>query len=680
MTTTAPPACPSTSTPSFGSRLRRLSQRRPQTHTPSTVPGPSASSNHRSYRKRLSWVVGRGSSHLPAAPEGEEDGAPHHHHHQHQHLNLTDVDHDHNHNHNHNNDNGQPQENSDLLHAELDRSASAELESSSQRYSVFSRSDAESSESSTSEDRPEQLADAGLRSRRQQASASQDSTSYTMAQALNMASVVVGAAASSPVSPTAASAAAETGRAPGQPTASTAHPTSQNGLSSPAAGESTEMSTSEANSPGQQHQEQQSIIRFFAYQDPHQNSRPSLPFAPMTRTITDESTIIKVGRYSEREGIPPEGAAGSSSAPVGFKSKVVSRKHCEFSFIGGQWHIKDVGSSSGTFLNHMRLSQPNVPSRQYAVRDGDIVQLGIDFRGGEELIFRCVRIRIECNRMWQQRANQFNKNTEALITNLGKGSMDATDYEGCRECSICLGSVLRPYQCLFMAACAHVWHYKCIRRLIHSPEYPMFQCPNCRAYTDLNAEVDDSNDPYEDKIHPSPNTQQQQQRQQQQPQQPQLQPQQQPQQPQHFPPQAPENNTSNTNTPRTHTANNSNSAPPIVYTHTETDGTLATATGNMTLESDPEPEPEPEPEHEPSDGPDGEVFHPAAEAPSVSHANDVHRSHNIDILSPNSISGAGMGRRRVPDRANRDTIYVEDPLTPRNDTGLLALDGRAGRL
>ncbi|EGD96651.1 FHA domain-containing protein [Trichophyton tonsurans CBS 112818] len=592
MTTTAPPACPSTSTPSFGSRLRRLSQRRPQTHAPSTVPGPFS---------------------VQQPP------------------------------------------------------ASAELESSSQRYSVFSRSDAESSESSTSEDRPEQLADAGLRSRRQQAAASQDTTGYTMAQALNMASVVVGAAASSPVSPTAPVAAAETGRAPGQPTSSTAHPTSQNGLSSPAAGESTEMSTSESNSPGQQHQEQQSIIRFFTYQDPHQNSRPSLPFAPMTRTITDESTIIKVGRYSEREGIPPEGAAGSSSAPVGFKSKVVSRKHCEFSFIGGQWHIKDVGSSSGTFLNHMRLSQPNVPSRQYAVRDGDIVQLGIDFRGGEELIFRCVRIRIECNRMWQQRANQFNKNTEALITNLGKGSMDATDYEGCRECSICLGSVLRPYQCLFMAACAHVWHYKCIRRLIHSPEYPMFQCPNCRAYTDLNAEVDDSNDPYEDEIHPSPNTQQQQQ--QQQPQQPQP-------QPQHFPPQAPENNTSDTNTSRTHTANNSNSAPPIVYTHTETDGTLATATGNMTLESDPEPEHE----HEPSDGPDGEVFHPAVEAPSVSHANDVHRSQNIDILSPNSTSRAGMGRRRVPDRANRDTIYVEDPLTPRNDTGLLALDGRAGRL
>ena len=32
------------------------------------------------------------------------------------------------------------------------------------------------------------------------------------------------------------------------------------------------------------------------------------------------------------------------------------------------------------------------------------------------------------------------KNTESLIKNLGKG--DTADYAGCRECSICLGSVL----------------------------------------------------------------------------------------------------------------------------------------------------------------------------------------------------------------------------------------------
>lgn len=159
---------------------------------------------------------------------------------------------------------------------------------------------------------------------------------------------------------------------------------------------------SEISKPGQK-----GTIRFYAYQDPHQNSRPSLPFTPMTRTLPDNSSIIRVGRYSERDGIPNPTPAEPSDAAVGFKSKVVSRKHCEFSFANGQWYLRDVGSSSGTFLNHIRLSQPNMSSRLYPVRDGDIVQLGIDFRGGEEMIFRCVRIRIECNRTWQQRPNEF---------------------------------------------------------------------------------------------------------------------------------------------------------------------------------------------------------------------------------------------------------------------------------
>lgn len=41
------------------------------------------------------------------------------------------------------------------------------------------------------------------------------------------------------------------------------------------------------------------------------------------------------------------------------------------------------------------------------MNDGDVVQLGIDFRGGEEMIFRCVKIRIECNRGWQKALNNF---------------------------------------------------------------------------------------------------------------------------------------------------------------------------------------------------------------------------------------------------------------------------------
>ena len=171
--------------------------------------------------------------------------------------------------------------------------------------------------------------------------------------------------------------------------------------------ESSNQAAAEDPSANSSQSKQKPTIRFFPYQDPLQNSRPSLTFIPISRTLPSESCVIRVGRYSERDGIPIANPSEPSDAPIGFKSKVVSRKHCELIFMNGQWHIKDVGSSSGTFLNHMRLSQPNMTSKLYTVKDGDIIQLGIDFRGGEEMIFRCVRIRIECNRSWQRQPNEF---------------------------------------------------------------------------------------------------------------------------------------------------------------------------------------------------------------------------------------------------------------------------------
>lgn len=151
---------------------------------------------------------------------------------------------------------------------------------------------------------------------------------------------------------------------------------------------------------------QMPTIRLVPHQDPR-SARPSLTFAPTSRTLPHEDCVIRVGRYSERDSNPNPPPNVPSSAPVGFKSKVVSRRHCEFWCSNGQWYIKDVKSSSGTFLNHIRLSQPSVESKPWPVNDGDVVQLGIDFRGGEEMIFRCVKIRIECNRAWQKSLNNF---------------------------------------------------------------------------------------------------------------------------------------------------------------------------------------------------------------------------------------------------------------------------------
>jgi pSer/pThr/pTyr-binding forkhead associated (FHA) protein len=140
-------------------------------------------------------------------------------------------------------------------------------------------------------------------------------------------------------------------------------------------------------------------IRFTPFIDLRSN-RESLRFAPIERCLRTKDERIKVGRASDRD-------SGNPCAPVGFGSKVVSRRHCEFWWENGQWFVKDVKSSSGTFLNHIRLSAPGMESKPYPLNDGDILQLGIDFKGGEEQIFRCVKIRVELNRTWQKGFNNF---------------------------------------------------------------------------------------------------------------------------------------------------------------------------------------------------------------------------------------------------------------------------------
>ncbi len=159
--------------------------------------------------------------------------------------------------------------------------------------------------------------------------------------------------------------------------------------------------------------------------------------------------------------IPNSAIAGGGpgrvdTARVAFKSKVVSRSHAEFwceaggnvsrplipsaehlschmaAWAGKDWltppllslsppfplsyvrrpqfFLRDTGSSSGTFLNHIRLSGPNKESKPSPIKDGDVIQLGVDFKGGEEEIYRCVKMRVELNRGWQRAANQYNVN------------------------------------------------------------------------------------------------------------------------------------------------------------------------------------------------------------------------------------------------------------------------------
>lgn len=101
-------------------------------------------------------------------------------------------------------------------------------------------------------------------------------------------------------------------------------------------------------------------------------------------------------------------------------------------------------------------------------------------------IYRCVKMRLELNRSWQQQANPFRMNTLKAIRELTTAnSANSTD------CCICLFRIA-SFQSLFVAPCSHVYHYKCIRPMLIQ-HHPGFHCPLCRTYADLDdtVEIDD---------------------------------------------------------------------------------------------------------------------------------------------------------------------------------------------
>ncbi|KAI9597421.1 hypothetical protein BDF19DRAFT_334494, partial [Syncephalis fuscata] len=170
-----------------------------------------------------------------------------------------------------------------------------------------------------------------------------------------------------------------------------------------------------------------------------------------------------------------------------FKSKVVSRSHAEIWF-----YIRDTSSSSGTFLNHSRLSAQNIRSDAHRLRDGDCLQLGVEYRGGEEEIYRCVRMRVELNRRSKWRRH---KSTTRIYSTLSIGPVTT-------DCCICLLPLRRTP--LFLTSCAHAFHYACVRTLLGTRRNrggrtvfePVdgFSCPMCRSYVDLAAEPADEDE------------------------------------------------------------------------------------------------------------------------------------------------------------------------------------------
>ena len=83
---------------------------------------------------------------------------------------------------------------------------------------------------------------------------------------------------------------------------------------------------------------------------------------------------------------------------IAFQNKVVSRLHAElWCDTNGILYLRDTKSSSGTFVNRCRLSPPGVQSDSFRIHDHDLIQFGVDYRGGSVDEYRAIKLRFETN-------------------------------------------------------------------------------------------------------------------------------------------------------------------------------------------------------------------------------------------------------------------------------------------
>jgi pSer/pThr/pTyr-binding forkhead associated (FHA) protein len=137
------------------------------------------------------------------------------------------------------------------------------------------------------------------------------------------------------------------------------------------------------------------------------DSNHTFHFEPIDCDLRDGDTPLRIGRYTER--------SANTSTKLGFKSKVLSRIHAEIWSENGKIYIKDTKSSSGTFLNHFRLSPAGSESAPHQLKVGDIVQLGVDYQGGFLDIYKSVKLRIEVGRGLQEERIENNTETQRLF-------------------------------------------------------------------------------------------------------------------------------------------------------------------------------------------------------------------------------------------------------------------------
>ncbi len=86
-----------------------------------------------------------------------------------------------------------------------------------------------------------------------------------------------------------------------------------------------------------------------------------------------EGVHLALVKDTEREYLPLRGptvVGSGADAHVTLVCQYVSRRHCRFEEIDGDWQVRDLGSKNGTFVNGERVEETQL------LRDGDIMQIG----------------------------------------------------------------------------------------------------------------------------------------------------------------------------------------------------------------------------------------------------------------------------------------------------------------
>lgn len=211
-----------------------------------------------------------------------------------------------------------------------------------------------------------------------------------------------------------------------------------------------------------------------------------------------EKALIKIGRLAVKStnGINQN---SDNERCIWLTSKVISRNHAEIWKKGGVVYLKDLGSSSGTFLNKARLSPSAQSSRPYPLRSNDLIQFGVDYKWKTGEMYQCVLFKVYIERrnirelqMTNHRQAKFFSALNSLMASMNPNTIPGQEERLTLgafqpvECCLCLGT-FAPSQAIFLAPCSHCYHYRCVYQILLRGI--MFQCPMCRQYANLAASV-----------------------------------------------------------------------------------------------------------------------------------------------------------------------------------------------